>query len=247
MRSSAQLRRSIFTPLRNSGRCAPFTSKAGGRQDIDGARFEFRIFRPRLGPEAILLSAVAGAGQVDAGVHRYVLAPDRLAFGLKFRGGRAELKVLVGKTPLLEHWESRASVPLPASKRELAIVLRPLGLPCSRSTKVFPDVDAVARWLQLEHGLRLASIRKRRRFFLVPGARAELGEVQWAGIRLETLAVEGIDPVTVRALVARLGLSNATNTSYPRLISGASPPEPARYGGPRWNSFGAPERCPRGS
>ena len=51
----------------------------------------------------------------------------------------------------------------------------------------------------------------------------------WSGGRLETLAVEGTQPGKVASLVARLGLAEAANTSYPRLLLEGA----ARLRGPR--------------
>ena len=166
-----------------------------------------------------MLTAIAGVGPVDAGVDHYVLAPD-MTVGLKLRSGRAELKKLVRTITGLEQWEPQAPIPFPATGRALEAFLRPLGPPYPNPDHIFPDVDAVARWIEAERGLPLTSLRKRRRAYLLVDARAELGEVRWKGTRLETLAVEGIHSDTVAALVARLGLANAANTSYPRLLLG---------------------------
>ncbi len=188
--------------------------------DGGGDRFEFRIFRRRLGPEATVLAAIAGAGRLEVSCDRYVLVPGRMDVGLKIRGGRVELKRLRRIVAGLEQWHPEAGVGLPAAGRDLAPLLGAVDLPCPHAEQVFADGSELAHWLAHGRGVSDASLRKRRRFLLLADARAELGDILWNRARLGTLAVESVDADVVAALVTRLGLTGATNTSYPLLLSG---------------------------
>jgi hypothetical protein len=64
------------------------------------------------------------------------------------------------------------------------------------------------------------ALRKRRQGYVLPGARAEIAELEVGGRALRSLAVEGEDPAVVLRLVRRLGLPLGENTSYPRLLHG---------------------------
>jgi len=192
-------------------------ASASGR--TDGDRYEFRIFGRRIGPEAAVLKAIGGGGRLDICLDCYVIVPDRADAGLKLRGGRAELKLCLGVEDGLERWHPEAAVPLPAYGGELESIFRGVYIEPPEGTRFFADTSALTRWLEAERGLRVVPLRMRRLPVLLPAARGEIGEIQFDGTRLQTLALEGTDPVSVAALVARLGLGGVENTSYPRLLS----------------------------
>ena len=203
---------------------ADASAEAGGGAG-HGDRFEFRVFRPRLGAAACVLAAVAAAGKVEASVDRYIVVPGRADAGLKLRGGRVELKTLAALHGPLECWHPQAAVGLPATGRDLLPLFRQLDLAGPPADAVLADVDALAEWAQAEAGLAVVELRKRRRRYLLVGVEAEIGDLRWNGNRLETLAVESTEPDRVAALVARLGLGGAANTSYPSLLSGVAAPD----------------------
>jgi hypothetical protein len=189
-----------------------------------GDRFEFRVFGPCPGAEAVL-RAIAGAGRFEAAVDRYVLVPDRLDVGLKLSDMAVELKTLQEVAGGLERWHPGGRVPLPARGTDLGI-LADFGLPQPPADRSFGDASDLAGWLA-DQGVAVACLRKRRRRFLLENAQGELGEVTRADCHLKTLAVESVDASAAAAIVARLGLSDAENTSYPRLLATAQKP-PAR-------------------
>lgn len=199
------------------GRSGVATPAESGPAETGGdARFEFRIFRRRLGPEARILAACAGAGSLDVSLDHYVVLP-RADFGLKFGGGVIELKRRVRTLAGLEQWHPARTLPLPAQAAEFEALLRSLVLPLPRSVAAIADVAALAAWFRAE-GHTVVAFRKRRQRYLLADLRAEIGEVRWSGGRLETLAVEDLRPGKVATLGARLGLADAANTSYPRLL-----------------------------
>lgn len=188
--------------------------------DPSGAdRYEFRIFRHDLGAAAAVLAAIAAPRPDQASVEHYLVLPQRLDVGVKLRAGRFEVKRLTGTSGRLERWHPAASVPLPASGRELAPVLADLDLPQPAPAQRFPDPDALARWLTHGRGIRVARLHKRRRRFLLPQALGEITEIRAGPTELFSLAVESIDPDIAAALVARLGLGTAENVSYPRFLA----------------------------
>ena len=189
---------------------------AGPAPGEDGDRFEFRIFRRRLGAEARILAACAGAGPVEAGLDRYVVLPSP-DLGLKVSGGALELKRRLRSRDRLELWHPQARLPLPMAAAEIEALLGLEARP-GRKAVVLADASAVAAWFTRVQHRAVVAMRKRRRRYFVAGVRAEIGEIAWSGGRLETLAVEGPCPGKVAALVARLGLGHLPNTSYPRLL-----------------------------
>ena len=167
---------------------------------------------------------------MEFGLDRYVVLP-RADFGLKLGGGAIELKRRVRTLAGLEQWHPEGALPLPAAADDLKALLDPVALPPPRQEVALPDAAALAAWFTRTQGLAVIALRKRRRLYYRAGLRAEVGAIGWSGGRLETLAVEGTQPGKVASLVARLGLAEAANTSYPRLLlegadagEGAPPP-----------------------
>lgn len=181
-----------------------------------GDRFEFRIFRRRLGAEARILAACAGAGPVEAGLDRYVVLPCP-DLGLKVSGGALELKRRLRSLDGLELWHPQARLPLPVAAEEIEVLLGLAARP-GRKAVVLADAEALAAWFTRVQHRPVMAMRKRRRRYFLAGVRGEIGEIAWRGGGRETLAVEGPCPGKVAALVARLGLAGVPNTSYPRLL-----------------------------
>jgi hypothetical protein len=186
--------------------------------DSGEGRYEFRIFRPHLDRLADVLDAIAGAGRFEASVDRYVLVPGRLDSSLKLRDGALELKTLSGSAGPLEQWNAPGRVALPASGRDLDEVLLRAGVSGPSPDSDFADAAELAEWFAGRPGIAVVAVRKRRRKYLLEAARAEIGEVAIGNRTLRTLALEGTRHEVVAALVLRLGLRAARNTSYPRLL-----------------------------
>lgn len=183
----------------------------------DGDRFEFRIFRRRLGTEARILAACAGAGPVEASLDHYVVLPCP-DLGLKFSGRVVELKRRLRVLDGLELWHPQACLPLPVATADLGVLLGSQARPQPGKASVLADASALTAWFTRAQHRSVIAMRKRRQRYFLADVRAEIGEVLWSGGRLETLAVEGPCPGKVAALVARLGLGGVPNMSYPRLL-----------------------------
>jgi hypothetical protein len=189
--------------------------------DSGSDRFEFRtFFRSRPPPAVNVLESLAGAGRSEASRDRYVVIPNHVDASLKLRSGRIELKTLTRTLGSLERWHPEAEVSLPARGETLASLLVPLELPSPGHDHLFADTSALAEWFTHAKGIPVITVCKRRHRLFLPDARAELGRIIVGNRALRTLAVEAVDPDTVRDLVARLDLTGAKNTSYPRLLSG---------------------------
>jgi hypothetical protein len=191
-------------------------SASGGR---DGDRYEFGNFRRRIGPKAAFRKAIGGGRGLRIGLGCSVHLSDRGGAGPRLRGGRGELKVCLRGEDGLGRWHTEAAVPLPASGRELASIFRAVDIEPPEATRFFADMSALTRWPEAERGLRVVALRKHRSPVPLPPAKGEIDEIRSDGTRLETIALEGTDPVSVAALIARLGPVGVENTSYPPLLS----------------------------
>jgi hypothetical protein len=193
-------------------------AQASAPRETDDDRCEFGIFRRRIGPEAAFPKAIGGGGGLRIGLDCSGL--DRGGAGPRLRGGgRGELKVCLRGEDGLGRWHTEAAVPLPASGRELASIFRAVDIEPPEATRFFADMSALTRWPEAERGLRIVARRKRRSPVPLPPAKGEIDEIRSDGTRLETIALEGTDPVSVAALIARLGPVGVENTSYPPLLS----------------------------
>lgn len=149
----------------------------------------------------------------------YIIARSLLGLNVKIRGDTLEIKELLADRDGLQLWSPSAKLafPIPALtlERELMVRLQ-IGQPLHREhygqRELFEDV-VLAR-----QNLLPVRLRKRRHLFIMHGCRAENTEVEVAGERFMTAAVEHEVPEEVRAAVIAMKLDHHPNLAYPAAL-----------------------------
>lgn len=220
----------VLGHLLGSGRVRMGSDAGGGRARGEGepprrsdgggdARFEYRVFAPRLGEVERRLRALTDEGDREVREEIYLVGA-RADRNVKVRDGAIEVKALRELRHGLERWEPLPARDLPVEgdwvRDALASYLGVERLPAPREGY---DLDTLAdEVIEPTRDVTGLRVRKDRRHFAPEGARAELARVEIAGHVLETAAVESADVREASRWVRRLGLDAWPNTSYVRCI-----------------------------
>ncbi len=149
----------------------------------------------------------------------YIIARGLYSVDVKIRDDKLEIKELLADRDGLQLWSPAAELafPIPALtlERELMVRLQ-IGQPLHREhygpRELFEDI-VLAR-----QNLLAVPVRKCRHLFVVHGCRAENSEVEVAGQRCMTAAVEHKTPEELLAAVAHMGLDRYPNLAYPAAL-----------------------------
>jgi hypothetical protein len=199
------------------------------------ARYERRIFAPDLSGIEARLRMLAPLARYREGLETYLLLPGRADVNLKIRDDALELKTLVRRAWSLEQWAPRFRLELPADSAKLGEHLAGL-------LDLGPRLDEQGNWdaerllgavAQIQPGVALASLFKKRFGFVLEDCLAEVAEVLINGARLMTAAVESERPEAVLALQGKLGMEGLENVGYvpavERVLGRAPLPKDAFY------------------
>jgi hypothetical protein len=160
------------------------------------------------------------------GEETYLVPFGLLSRSIKIRGGALEIKELLADHDGVQLWApaARLKFPIPALtlERELMSILQ-AGQPLRRDAygpeELIEELTGGGR-----HTVTAVPLRKRRHVFDAHGCRAETAEIEVAGRRLMTAAVEHEDPERLLRAVAEQGLGKLANISYPQVLSRLFPP-----------------------
>ena len=177
----------------------------GDGRAMPGGRMEYRIWDPM--PCCVeRLAAMGTPAGVDERTDVYLVGPDHTV-NAKVRDEALEVKRLVGSTWGFQRWRPDPAVELPLTSKQLALLLLDLGITGS-------DVEGWIDREQIDPREILAgsptghvvTVGKRRQRYELGTARAEFTEVEFPGLARSSIAVEAIDPETVRQATERLKL-----------------------------------------
>jgi exopolyphosphatase / guanosine-5'-triphosphate,3'-diphosphate pyrophosphatase len=197
-------------------------------QTVIVPRWEWRTFGTRFGPAEDHLQGLTPTG-VQTGDEVYVVsvAGDTV----KVRHDLLDIKLLreIGQAGL-ERWEPVRKAGFPVGHDDVAAVFSALRQPMpdlARAT--YTQQEFFADLVEPHPGVRAVPVRKHRVRYLIDGCTAELSDVEVAGGRTRTLAIESEDVDAVAAAVRALGLRNRVNTSYPRGLDALLDDKAPRY------------------
>ena len=193
--------------------------------ELPPARYEFRIFT-RHGSDLVerLRNLRGGERETDGGRQTYILAPSREHIGVKLRGGRLEVKEMIGTDGRLQLWRYRYLGALPVTAAELREhVFEPLGVAATL------DVDAVVSGeeiLQIARALSpplvLVELEKDRTKWPLGPCNVEYAHVHSGPMRATTVALESRDRQALLDLISELGLNAYDNESYSSFLLAAA-------------------------
>ncbi len=201
------------------------------------ARYEFRVFAPRMGTTERLLRTLAPCESITEDSEVYLVECSRAsALNVKIRGGRLDIKRLVSKHLGLEQWkpDGQLDLPLPVdSVRALWDGKLNDALPARSSDAVSLD-DLLRIAMEPASRLHRANVFKRRFRFSLKHCSAEHDCLLVNGASLESIAIESEDPDAILEIQSSLRLEGFENQAYPRMLCrlfGRLPmPEEGAYG-----------------
>jgi exopolyphosphatase / guanosine-5'-triphosphate,3'-diphosphate pyrophosphatase len=180
-------------------------------------RWEWRTFGGSLDAVEAELGRWDDAGGSESD-EEYLLSAE--ADNVKIRDALLDIKVLREVDHEgLERWEPtlKASFPLDAST--LATVFEALRHPLPELSRLAYSQDQLlSELIEPIDTIRVTLVHKRRVRYTLRECMAELSHLEVDGRPIRTLALESIDPASVVAQVAALGLQDRVNTSVPRAL-----------------------------
>lgn len=185
------------------------------------ARYEFRVFAPRMGISERLLRTLAPCESIAEDNEFYLVECTRASdLNVKIRGGRLDIKRLVSKHLELEQWkpDGQLDFPLPidrvraiwGSQLSDALFARPSG------AVSLDDLLHVA--MQPASRLHRANVFKRRFRFSLDRCSAEHDCLLVNGASLESIAIESEDPDAILEVQSALRLEGFENQAYPLML-----------------------------
>ena len=183
------------------------------------ARYEFRVFAPKLDKTGQLLRTLASCDSASETREVYLLACDNMPdCNVKIRNDRLEQKQLIKRYRGLERWKPAGQWEFPLSPdtiRQLwpddVLKQTPIGSAAVSRNQLLQLVDENVR-------LHRVDVSKRRYRFSLMGCAAELIRLLIEGQAFESCAVESGDPQAVLSVLALLQLEDELNRSYPRML-----------------------------
>jgi hypothetical protein len=186
------------------------------------ARFEFRLFGQCFDAQERRLRARAPVESITESHETYFIGAAHAAdHNLKIRHGRLELKRRVDRQGDLERWQPAGQWEFPVMSGN-ALDLLPVA-DTGRWRHVLPPLltldELLAFVCRPEIACFPAGVFKRRIRFDVSPCSAELDQLLVNGAAIQSLAIEGTDPRSLRRLQAALKIGHRENLSFPRALS----------------------------
>ena len=187
----------------------------------DEPRFEYRVWNP----PAPVMDAVRHRGRHTGRSQVrdcYVLGHDP-DLNAKIREDRLEVKRLLDRRSGFERWEAAWSADAPFESSVIKRLYDEFGLPIRDGGAGPHTVDELVSMLRESGHLHVAWVSKRREFFEIEGASAELTEVAVEAIdrTMTTAAVEGLDHERLVRLGEELGITDLDNIPVDRAVLAA--------------------------
>ena len=180
-------------------------------------RWEWRTFGGQLDAVEADLARWDHAGESESD-ELYLLSAE--GDNVKIRDELLDIKVLREVDEQgLERWEPTLKAGFPLDARTVAMVFEALHRPLPElSRQAYSQDQLLSELVEPAEAIRITPVHKRRVRYTLGACMAELSDLGVAGRPTRTLALESIDPATVIAQVAALGLQDRVNTSVPRAL-----------------------------
>lgn len=187
--------------------------------EFGAARYEFRAFGANLDSFAQVLSGSAEEEQVEFSSDTYLVSRLTLDANLKLRDNTLELKKLEARRGILERWNVIAKHDFPVSSEFLKHQVWPeLGVDMDTPDASELSFDGIAGTVRPNPSLDMAELHKERTRYWFASAMAEYVRIGIDDTLVQSVAVESASAEAVEALIARFGLSQYRNQSYPAFL-----------------------------
>jgi exopolyphosphatase/guanosine-5'-triphosphate,3'-diphosphate pyrophosphatase len=191
-------------------------------------RWEWRTFGPRFAAAEAAFAALTPGGVQDSD-ELYLLSTG--GDNVKVRDDLMDIKVLRETDPNgLQRWEPVLKTGFPLAAVDVGRVFDALRLPMPDLAHAAYSLEQFVGELAVPSGgLRAIEVHKHRVRYTVGGCMAEVSDIEAAGRRVKTIAIESEDRGAVIAAVRGVGLGGYVNTSYPSGLAALIEDRPARY------------------
>jgi hypothetical protein len=181
----------------------------------DVARFEFRVFGQDLTALREALGALGLGTRHRPSRETYIVTRLNVESNVKIRAGRLEVKGLKGRLRLLEQWQPILKSEFPVAADDIENIVAPaLGIDVDLKGKPPLSEAALMALVAEQPALAVIIVEKKRTLYDFEDCEAEFTELSLGGERIETAAVEAVEPQAAETLVQRTGLNALENESY---------------------------------
>jgi hypothetical protein len=192
--------------------------------DKDRAHFEFRVFGPRLDHLEEMIRRTFTARNEVTSLETYILSRASDSYNTKIRRGKIDIKALLGIERGLEKWARSFTETFPLDNRVIAdkvftsLELQPPHLErCRYTVEQFLEELVMPR-----QELSAVRVSKKRTLFMKGCCEAEFAELEIAGKRIYTAALESDETVPLLDLIQDFGLAGQGNTNYITALKGVT-------------------------
>jgi hypothetical protein len=190
-------------------------------KDVFVPRFEFRVFGTNLRGAFERLVTEVRTKPLGLAITSETYIASRLTIdgNVKVEGETVDVKVLDRRSGVLELWKPYFSSAFPLSGADFADhVAAQLGANVDVPAKDLLTRADVMEMCADVPGLALVDVNKTREQFSIEDALAEFVDLTVAGEPVQSVAFESKDEAAVKYAVARLGLADPVNESYPAYL-----------------------------
>jgi hypothetical protein len=187
--------------------------------DGERPRYEFRVWADSLTEVRERIGVLGRPEGSHRSAETYFVSRRTADANPKVRGDVLDVKLLAGSFAGLEQWRVEMKVEFPVPSVALGDLFDHLDVVLPRLDRERYSLGELRRELIEPHpDLASVGVAKTRRFSTVAGCRAEHTEAVAAGRRMETVAVEAVEPDALEEACRLLGLCEQENVSYPRML-----------------------------
>jgi hypothetical protein len=181
----------------------------------DETRYEFRLFSPDLSKERDAFASLAKGEPQPNSRETYIVTRLNIESDVKIRGERLQVKTLVARSGMLEQWARPLNSEFPVAIADIeSVVLPALGLDLEIGERGALGEGALLALMSDQHALAVTEVEKQRTLFEIGACVAEFCTVTMGKEKVQTIAIEAIDPQAGLSLLQSVGLGDAQNESY---------------------------------
>ena len=182
-------------------------------------RFEFRTWAESLDGVRDRIEALSACLATRESSETYIVSSTTTRVNPKVRTGRLDVKVLLAVREGFEQWEPRLKASFPIATELLREELFPLlALPAPVLDREHYSFKSFMGIIERSDDMSAVEVIKRRRAFTIAECIAEFAQVEIAGRKLQTAAIESVDTGALKEARRLTGLEAYDNINYPTVI-----------------------------
>lgn len=182
-------------------------------------RFEFRTWAESLDDVHERIEALSACLAVRESTETYIVSSTTTSANPKVRTGRLDVKVLLAVREGFEQWEPRLKASFPIAAELLREELFPLlALPAPVLQREHYSFESFMAIVESSDDMSAVKVTKRRQAFTVAECITEFAQVEIAGRKLQTAAIESVDTGALKEARRLTGLDAHDNINYPTVI-----------------------------